>query len=436
MCRGITPIDAALGALGAPGAPSTECKHGHTHEHAFSSVVAPKIPEGMRRSPRWTMRRFDLQDRIYDGVASCVWTAVDRPSGITVVLKCYRKETLSELGMCQVEREVNLHMGLSHANIVQLYAAFEDEENVVLVLEHADGCDLFRAVKGSPGATFDERTTADEIVAPCLAALDYMHDLGIVHRDIKPENVFIDADGRVKMGDFGLAIDAAEERPVTRLGTLDYMAPEVLVCPDKTSPRENKHRSDVAYTSKVDVWAIGVMTYELLVGAAPFDRSTRPATYDHILGGEPEFPATMSKAARSFVKAALCKSPAKRACVKELLDHPWLGNCKCNSKAETDRGGASWVPAPSFKLLQMQRRLLDPFVAALTPDVVCQLSPTPPPSPACRVRQAFRPAREAATTCSGPRASTGSQSTRPSSRGCGCAATRGQSVTPRCCAPR
>lgn len=64
---------------------------------------------------------------------------------------------------------------------------------------------------------------------------------GIIHRDIKPENMLLTADGDMKLSDFGLAINAREERPVTRAGTLDYMSPEVLKCPDKRLPEENKN---------------------------------------------------------------------------------------------------------------------------------------------------------------------------------------------------
>lgn len=70
--------------------------------------------------------------------------------------------------------------------------------------------------------------------------------------------------------DFGLAVNEHMERPVTRLGTLDYMAPEVLVCPDKHHPGGNKDREDLWYTCSVDSWAVGVLAYELAIGRPPF----------------------------------------------------------------------------------------------------------------------------------------------------------------------
>jgi serine/threonine protein kinase len=75
--------------------------------------------------------------------------------------------------------------------------------------------------------------------------------------------------------DFGLSINFESERPVTRVGTLDYMAPEVVVCPDKHKPSDNKELQHLYYTPVVDAWAVGVLGYELIIGRPPFDKGNQ-----------------------------------------------------------------------------------------------------------------------------------------------------------------
>ena len=102
------------------------------------------------------------------------------------------------------------------------------------------------------GGRLTERQVAGKVLPPFLAALQHLHSKGIVHRDVKPENILLAAAGdwrSVRVADFGLSINAQEERPVTRCGTLDYMPPEVLACPDKTRPDENK--------VGVEEWGVG-----------------------------------------------------------------------------------------------------------------------------------------------------------------------------------
>ncbi len=128
----------------------------------------------------------------------------------------------------------------------------------------------------------------------------------------------------LKLGDFGLAIDLREEKAVTRAGTLDYMAPEVLRCPFKSRPDENKLNEGLQYGGRVDSWAVGVLTYELLVGYPPFYDQSRAGTEDQILNSMPAFPPGMSEDACSFVTLALCKAAAARTSIHDMMQHSWI----------------------------------------------------------------------------------------------------------------
>lgn len=217
-----------------------------------------------------------------------------------------------------------------------MYAAFEDNDLLYLVLELCEGGDLYRRLKlGSRGGP--TRLTEDEaakfVIGPLLAALIYLHRRGIIHRDIKPENICVASNNQIKVIDFGLAINANKEKPVTRLGTLEYIAPEVIICPEKVLPEEYKECKELWYSESCDIWGCGILASELMTGYAPFekDESEGICRQDqfqdfkhHLLQDDPEIPSHLSLTAASFIKLALTKDPASRPAASELIHHPFL----------------------------------------------------------------------------------------------------------------
>jgi aurora kinase, other len=125
---------------------------------------------------------------------------------------------------------MNVQSLLDHPNILKIYGAFEDDAFIYMVQQLATKGDVYKAYL-SQRVRFNERDLVKTIIAPLLRAINHAHKRGVIHRDIKPENVFLSDQHDVLLGDWGLGIDNVQERPVSRVGTLDYMAPEVLRAP-------------------------------------------------------------------------------------------------------------------------------------------------------------------------------------------------------------
>ncbi|MCX8157239.1 MAG: serine/threonine protein kinase [Verrucomicrobiae bacterium] len=164
-------------------------------------------------------------------------------------------------------REGRVLAKLNHPNIVSVYDFGKTEEFYYLLMEYVDGVNLRQAMQTGRFSP----TEALAIVPKICEALQYAHEQGVLHRDIKPENILLDARGRVKIADFGIAKVVGEERPPltltgtgATLGTPHYMAPEQL-----ESPNQVDHRADI--------YSLGVVFYEMLTGELPIGRFAPPS---------------------------------------------------------------------------------------------------------------------------------------------------------------
>ncbi|KAG2426078.1 hypothetical protein HXX76_013266 [Chlamydomonas incerta] len=309
--------------------------------HPGTLHVSPTAPVAMVASGRlsgagcWVLADYQVTRKIYDGYASSVYKAHCRHSRQDVVLKAYNLQGLSPFLRHQVLRELDIHSRLAHDGIVQLYGAFRDGDAVVLVQEYMRGGSLTRVCRELQGGRMSEFQAMHLVLTPLLQALKYLHARGIVHRDIKPDNLLFTPDWQLKLCDFGVSVCLHEERAVTKTGSKDYMAPEVVVCPLKRGPEDNKDNAQLAYTPAVDVWSLGVLMYQLLVGFTPFPAGP-PAPAATAAGraagaaatAEPadalRFPSSVSEPARAFVRACLQLHPGDRPTVPQLMQHEWI----------------------------------------------------------------------------------------------------------------
>lgn len=151
-----------------------------------------------------------------------------------------------------------------------------------------------------------------------IDAVKYLHSHCIIHRDLKLANVFLDDNLEVKVGDLGLAAQLSEpnERKKTLCGTPNYIAPEILTAPNRRG-----------YSYEVDIWALGIITYTMLIGSAPFDGGNVHTTYDNIRLNELTFPIKehhISHQARMFIRSILTTDPAQRLSLDQMLQHPFF----------------------------------------------------------------------------------------------------------------
>ena len=132
---------------------------------------------------------------------------------------------------------------------------------------------------------------AAQYIAQMAAALKFLHNKHVMHRDIKPENILVGIHGEIKISDFGWSVHAPNNRRNTMCGTLDYLPPEMI----KPGSQEN------FYNEKVDLWSLGVLTYEFLVGEAPFE-DTPVMTQRRIARGEMTVPKFVSPEAKDLIQ--------------------------------------------------------------------------------------------------------------------------------------
>jgi predicted Ser/Thr protein kinase len=269
------------------------------------TVLTPK-------NPAVTLGRYELLDKLGEGGMGVVYEAWDPTLKRTVALKVLRAGVLASSEEVQrFYREAQTGANLKHPNIVPILDVGPDKGQDFFVMEFVTGGSL---------ADHRERFQADPREAACLmekiaCAVQFLHEEGILHRDLKPGNILLDAKGEPKVSDFGLAkfvqggLDLTRPRQVP--GTPAYMAPE-LVSGDSRKA-----------SIQTDVWALGVILYELLTGQRPFGGKTDPEIYETIKKTDPVRPSKlrpgMHRDLETIVMKCLEKEPARRYPSAQML---------------------------------------------------------------------------------------------------------------------
>ncbi len=251
------------------------------------------------------------------GFAKC-FELKDLETGKVLAAKIIDKLSLNkERSKQKLASEINIHKSLKHPGVVRFESTFEDSTNVYILLELCPNQTLKELVK--------RRKRLTELEAQCylsqlVPTLKYLHESNVIHRDLKLGNLFLGKNMELKIGDFGLAAKLANnrERRKTVCGTPNYIAPEIL------NSRRNVERA--GHSFEVDIWAVGIILYTMLVGKPPFETNNMRLTYKKIRANEYRIPpeAELSPEAISLIQRVLVHIPEKRPKLDEIMNDPFL----------------------------------------------------------------------------------------------------------------
>jgi serine/threonine protein kinase len=275
------------------------------------------VASGAQKAPsikEWCLKDFKIVKLLGRGEFAIVFLVIEKRSNRIMVLKKIKlhKQFSSnvredECFKLQISREIEIQSYLRHPNILRSYGNFYDNNQVYMVLEYAAKGDLYEYL-GLVGYLNDE--TAATYIYSLAVALKYCHSKKVIHRDIKPENLLLTLNGTLKIADFGWSVHDPSSRQTEICGTLDYLPPEMIL-----------HES---YDEKIDLWSIGVLCYELLVGRTPFIMATPQATFTKIANVEYSTPLRISPNAVDLIAKLLKRDPSERLSLENVMQHPWI----------------------------------------------------------------------------------------------------------------
>lgn len=212
--------------------------------------------EELKNRP-WSIDDFSLGKPVGKGKFGNVYFGKEKRSKCAVALKVlFKAPMLTSDCVHNLRREVEIQCRLKHPNIVNLLGYFHDSRNVYLILEYLANGELYKSIAKAGGVVSE--TVCRTYMRDVTAAVVHMHSCHVVHRDIKPENILIGEDGTLKIADFGWAVHIPPPSGMryTFCGTAEYLSPEML--------------QGKGHSVALDLWSLGVLMYEMLVGRTPF----------------------------------------------------------------------------------------------------------------------------------------------------------------------
>ncbi|WOG84948.1 hypothetical protein DCAR_0104134 [Daucus carota subsp. sativus] len=262
---------------------------------------------------RTKVGRYELGRTLGEGSFAKVKFAKNSETGENVAIKIIDKEKVLKHKMIgQIKREISTMKLVRHPNVIRMHEVMASKTKIYIVLEFVTGGELFDRIASKGRLKEDE---ARKYFQHLINAVNYCHSRGVFHRDLKPENLLLDANGVLKVSDFGLSALPQQVREDgllhTTCGTPNYVAPEVI----------NNKGYDGA---KADLWSCGVILYVLMAGYLPFEEANLMVLYKKINKADFSCPPWFSSSAKKLIKRILDPSPVTRITIQEVIENEWF----------------------------------------------------------------------------------------------------------------
>ncbi|XP_076932968.1 mitogen-activated protein kinase kinase kinase 5-like [Bidens hawaiensis] len=285
---------------------------------AYSSSSPQTInkPDFVAKTPRQSqLKKGKLIGR---GTFGSVYVGSNRETGALCAMKeveILPDDPKSAESIKQLQQEIDVLSKLKHPNIVQYYGSEIVEDRFYIYLEYVHPGSINKYVRDHCGGMTE--SIVRNFTRHIVSGLAYLHSTKTIHRDIKGANLLVDANGVVKLADFGMAKHLDGQVSLSLKGSPYWMAPELL----QGEPQKDDN-PDLALA--VDIWSLGCTIIEMMNGKPPWSEYEAPAAMFKVTKESPPIPETMSPDGKDFLRGCFIRNPAERPTASMLLEHKFL----------------------------------------------------------------------------------------------------------------
>jgi len=261
-----------------------------------------------RPSPRLHVKGYTIGRTLGEGAFGKVKFARRGAGGPGLVVKIMEKKGIDDLKRVdQIFGEMFILTSLRHKNVIQLYDVINQFNNIILVMEFAEGGELSGLIEKN---LYLAETHAARLFTQIYDGLVYCHRLKVIHRDLKLENILLDSEGNIKIVDFGLSERLLGDAKLDSIcGTPLYMSPELM--------------KGEKYDGSTDVWSLGVVLYAMVCGFLPFSARNLPDLSAKVCNGFYTIPSFLSESLADLIQSMLTVKPMDRLSLESIQNHRW-----------------------------------------------------------------------------------------------------------------